>query len=371
MTTARAAVLREAGSPLTLETIRIDPPKDGEVIVEMGAVGLCGSDRFVLDGHYPVEPPAVCGHEGAGKVLEVGPGVTGLTPGDHVVQIFIGPCGDCGPCRRGLKTFCRTGMHPSGRLRDGTFRMFAGDEPIGTYLGLGSFSTTTVTPARHLVKVPADVPWEIAALVSCGVSTGVGAAVNVARVRPGDSVLVVGLGGVGASAVMGAVLAGAARVVVSEVSPDKLAMATTFGATDTVDVTQVDLVEAIADLTDGNGVDAVLLTPDRVRAAHHIDAVNCLGPGGVVVQVGGTAVDLDVIPVSPNALLSQQKSITGTVIGGPDPARDVRRWIELYRAGRLPIDRLITRRYAFDDINVGFDDLKAGTNVRGVISFAP
>lgn len=371
MTTARSAVLREAGAPLTLETIRIDPPNEGEVIVEMGAFGLCGSDRFVLEGHYPVEPPAVCGHEGAGRVLEVGPGVTGLAPGDHVVQIFIGPCGDCGPCRRGLKTFCTTGMHPSGRLRDGTFRMFAGDEPVGTYLGLGSFSTVTVTPQRHLVRIPTDVPWEIAALVSCGVSTGVGAAVNVARVQPGDSVLVVGIGGVGASAVMGAVLAGASRVAVSEVSPHKLEMAARFGATDTIDVTQVDVVEAIAEITGGSGVDAVILTPDRVRAEHYRDAVACLGPGGVVVQVGGTSAELDVIPVSPNALLSQQKSITGTVIGGPDPARDVLRWIDLYRAGRLPIDRLITRRYALDDINLGLADLTAGTNVRGVVVLTP
>ena len=210
-------------------------------------------------------PPAVCGHEGAGVVVDVGPGVTGFAVGDHVVQTFIGPCGECRRCRRGLRTFCATAMHPSGPP-DGTFRMADADgEPVGTYLGLGSFSRVTVTPARHLVRVPAEVPAEIAALVSCGVATGVGAAVNVAKVRPGDSVLVIGLGGVGAAAVMGSVLAGAARVIVAEVNPDKLAVAADFGATDVVDAERRGgRRRGGAGADRGEGVDAVLLTPDRV-----------------------------------------------------------------------------------------------------------
>jgi Zn-dependent alcohol dehydrogenase len=368
MTTCEAAVLRGIGEPLTLETITVDAPHEGEVIVEMAAAGICGSDRYVIEGHYPVVPPAVCGHEGAGVIVEVGPGVTGFAVGDHVVQTFIGPCGECRRCRRGLRTFCATAMHPSGLLRDGTFRMAdAAGEPVGTYLGLGSFSRVTVTPARHLVRVPAEAPAEIAALVSCGVATGVGAAVNVAKVRPGDSVLVIGLGGVGAAAVMGSVLAGAARVIVAEVNPEKLAVAADFGATDVVDATSVDVAEAVLELTAGEGVDAVLLTPDRVRPEHYVTAVAAAGPGATIVHVGGTAGGMDHIPVSPNALLSQQKAIVGTVIGGPDPARDVLRWIDLYLAGRLPLEKLITTRYALDQINQGFDDLIAGRNIRGVI----
>ena len=368
MTTCDAAVVRTLGAPLNIERIRIEPPQLGEVIIEMGAAGICGSDRYVIDGYNMLEPPAICGHEGAGTVVEVGPGVTSLAVGDTVVQTFVGPCGTCRTCRRGLRTFCPTAMHPSGKLRDGSYRMFdTDDHPVGTYLGLGSFSRVTVTPERHCVKVSAEVPMEIAALVSCGVSTGVGAAVNIAKIKPGDTALIIGLGGVGAAAVMGAVLAGASRVIVSEVNPAKLALAERFGATDVIDASAGEVQERVMEITAGEGVDAVLLAPDRVRPEHYVTGIACLGAGGVMVHVGGTAAGMDQIPVPPGALVARQKSIVGTVIGGPDPARDVLRWTDLYLAGRLPLDRLITSRYRLDEINQGFDDLAAGRNVRGVV----
>lgn len=368
MITCDAAVLRAIGEPLRIEPITVEAPHHGEVLVEMTATGLCGSDVHVLNGHYPVEPPAVCGHEGTGVVIAVGPGVDNLSEGDHVVQTFIGPCGWCRRCRRGRPTFCATGMHPSGLMRDGTHRMAdAAGAPVGNYLGLGSFSKITATPARHLVAIGPDIPAEIAALVSCGVSTGVGAVVNVARVSPGDDVLVIGLGGVGAAAVLGAVLAGAARIIVSEVNAAKEAVARDLGATHFIDATTTDVAEAVAELTGGEGVDAAVMAPDRVRAEHYQTAVDSLGPGGTAVQVGGTSPDLDHIPVSPGSLLSQQKSVVGTTIGGPNPARDALRWLDLYRVGRLPIDKLITRRYPLDEINQGLDDLVAGRNIRGII----
>ncbi|MEO6124680.1 MAG: alcohol dehydrogenase catalytic domain-containing protein [Ilumatobacteraceae bacterium] len=368
MITCDAAVVRVLGAPMSIERIRVDPPRSGEVMIEMGVAGICGSDRYVIEGHHALEPPSVCGHEGAGTVVEVGPDVTSIAVGDVVVQTFVGPCGECRTCRRGLRTFCPTAMHPSGLMRDGTHRMFdAGDHPVGNYLGLGSFSRFTVSPARHCVVIPPDVPMEIAAIVSCGVSTGVGAAVNVARIRPGDDVLVIGLGGVGAAAVMGAVLAGASRIIVSEVNPAKLELAKVFGATDVIDATSDDVRERVMEFTSGFGVDAVLLAPDRVRPEHYTTGVSCLGPAGIMVHVGGTAAGMDYIPVAPGALVGQQKSIVGTVIGGSDPARDVLRWIDLYSAGRLPLDRLITARYRLDEINRGFDDLIGGRNIRGVV----
>lgn len=365
--TTEAAVLRAVGEQLSIEAIQIHPPAHGEVILEMGAAGICGSDRYVIEGAYPVEPPAVCGHEGAGVVIEVGPGVRSLEVGDSVVQIFVGPCGTCRTCQRGLKTFCPTGRHSSGRLRDGTYRMFdESGSAVGTHLGLGSFARHTVTPERNLVKIPEGVEPAVAALVSCGVSTGVGAAVNVARVQPGDAVLVLGLGGVGAAAVMGAALAGAGRIVAVDVKADKLALAPGYGATDVVDASADDVSDAVGQLTGGQGVDAVLLTPDRIRPEHYETAMACLAPSGMVVQVGGTSHGMDSIPVSPNALMAQ-RAIVGTTIGGPDPARDVVRWIDLYLSGRLPLERLVTRRYQLEEINTGFSDLAAGRNIRGVI----
>jgi Zn-dependent alcohol dehydrogenase len=366
--TTEAAVLRAVGEPLSIEVIQIQPPARGEVILEMGAAGICGSDRYVIEGKYPVEPPAVCGHEGAGVVVEVGPGVQSLRVGDSVVQIFKGPCGTCRNCLRGLKTFCPTAMDGSGRLRDGTYRMF--DESgaaVGTHLGLGSFARHTVTPERHLVKITEGVDPAVAALVSCGVSTGVGAAINVAGVQPGDAVMVLGIGGVGAAAVMGAALAGAERIVAVDVKSEKLAFALEYGATDVVDASTVDVADAVDELTLGWGVDAVLLAPDRVRSEHYETAIACLGADGIIVQVGGTSHDMNSIPVSPNLLLAQRK-IVGTSIGGPDPARDVVRWIDLYQAGRLPISKLITQRYSLDEINTGFSDLVAGRNIRGVVA---
>ncbi len=258
----------------------------------------------------------------------------------------------------------------SGRLRDGTYRMF--DESgaaVGTHLGLGSFARHTVTPERHLVKIPEGVEPAVAALVSCGVSTGVGAAVNVADVRPGDAVMVLGVGGVGAAAVMGATLAGAERIVAVDVNAEKLALAPEFGATDVVDASAVDVAEAVDELTGGWGVDAVLLAPDRVRPEHYETAIASLAADGMIVQVGGTSHDMESIPVSPNLLLAQ-RGIVGTTFGGPDPARDVVRWIDLYLAGRLPLEKLITQHYRLHEINTGFSDLVAGRNIRGVITMS-
>jgi NDMA-dependent alcohol dehydrogenase len=366
-----AAVLRALGEPFSIETIELDPPRDGEVLIRMAAAGICGSDLHVRDGHFPSAVPAVCGHEGAGVVEAVGPGVTGIAEGDHVIHKFVGPCGACDACRRGQRTFCTSWRaRPDGSLPDGTFRMHdaAGDD-LGTTLGLGSFSAHTVTPVRNVAVVPKDLDLAAAALISCGVSTGVGAALNVARVQPGDAVAVVGIGGVGAAAILGAVLGGASRILAIDVRETKRAMAAALGATHFIHATESDPLAEIRRITDGRGVDRVLLTADTVRPEMYVTALHGLAPGGVAVQVGATPQGLDHVPVSPNLFVTRQISLTGTVYGGMDPDRDALRYADLVRTGRLPVERLITRTYPLESINDAFDDLVAGRNLRGLIRF--
>jgi S-(hydroxymethyl)glutathione dehydrogenase/alcohol dehydrogenase len=364
----RAAVMRAVGGPLSVEEIELDPPKAGEVLLRMVAAGICGSDRHVLEGRYPSPVPAVAGHEGAGVVEAIGPGVTRVAVGDHVVQTFIGPCGACDACRRGQRTFCRHARPADGTLLDGTFRMHALDgSDIATTLRLGTFSAHTVTPEDNVVAIPKDVDLIPAALVSCGVATGVGAAVNVAAIRTGDTVAVLGIGGVGAAALLGARLAGAGVTIAVDLGTGKRDAALDAGATHFVDAGSEDVLAAVHAATAGRGVDKVLLTMDHVRPETYPLAVACAAPGGTVVQVGTS--DVDHIPVNPNELLRRQISLTGTVFGGMDPTSEALRWIELHRAGRLPVERFVTRTYALDDINQAFADLAAGSNVRGVVVF--
>jgi NDMA-dependent alcohol dehydrogenase len=366
-----AAVMRAHNQPLSIETVELDEPRAGEVLIRMAAVGICGSDRHVLEGHFPGQVPTVGGHEGAGVVEAVGPEVSGIAVGDHVIQTFIGPCGICGACQRGQRTFCSARWTADGRLPDGTFRMHAQDgSDIGTLLGLGSFSAHTVTPARNVVVVPREVDLACAALVACGVSTGVGALLNVARAQPGDDVAVVGFGGVGAAAVLGARTIGARHIVAIDVHDAKESAARELGATHFLNARSTDVKAALSDITEGRGVDRVVLTLDRVFPEHYALAIESLAPGGVAVQVGSTDHAMANFPVSPDLFVRRQVSFTGTVYGGMDPASDALRWLDLYQEGRLPIDRLVTRTYGIEDINVAFEDLAAGRNIRGLVRFA-
>ena len=367
---ATAAVMRATRQPLSIETIDVDPPGPDEVLIRMVAVGICGSDRHVIEGHYPASIPSVCGHEGSGIVEAVGPGVTSIAVGDHVIQTFVGPCGSCAACRRGKRTFCSAGSNPDGTLLDGTYRMHdAVGGHIGTTLGLGSFSTHTVSPVRNCVVIPSDIDLGCAALISCGVSTGVGAVLNVSRIEPGDHVAIIGVGGVGAAAIMGAVVGGAAQIIAIDIHDTKREPALRFGATAFVNAREDDITTSIRDRTDGWGVDRVIITVDRTLPEHYRAAMESLAPGGVAVQVGSSPAGLDHVPVRPSTFTLKQVSFTGTVYGGMDPARDALRYIDLYRTGRLPLDTLITRNYELSAINDAFDDLAAGRNIRGVIRF--
>lgn len=367
---ATAAVLRKENQPLSIETIEVDGPGEGEVLIRMVAAGVCHSDRHFMTGHRTTRLPVVIGHEGAGIVEAVGPGVSGLAVGDHVVQTFIATCGQCRQCRRRKYTACETGLGiTDGTMLDGTFRMHSSGEDIGTGSRLGSFSELTVSPETACVKIPADIDLAHAALVSCGVSTGLGAAMNVAAIEPGESVAVFGAGGVGTAAIVGAVIAGAAAVVAVDVVDAKLQSALSFGATHAVNAAATDTVEAVRQVTGGYGVDKAIICIDTVRPEHITAALETVDAGGRVVIVGGADSAVDSIPASPAALLRSSKGILGTLYGGMDPHRDVLRYLDLYRAGRLPLDRFVSNTYPLESINQAFGDLVAGRNVRGVILY--
>jgi NDMA-dependent alcohol dehydrogenase len=366
-----AAVLRETNKPLSVERIELDQPREGEVLLRMAAAGVCFSDHHYLSGRRSMRLPAVIGHEGAGVVEAVGPGVLGLRPGDHVLQTFVAPCGRCLQCKRRKFTYCEAGLGAAtdGSMTDGTFRMRAGGEDIGTGMRLGSFSQYTVTPETACVAIPKDIDLVAASLVSCGVSTGVGAALNVAHIKPGDSVAVFGVGGVGTAAVAGAVAAGAGIVIAVDIVDSKLAAARTFGATHTVNAKDVDSVAAVREATGGYGVEKAILCIDVVRPEHISAAIDSLDSGGSAVIVGGAESSLDHIPTPPAALMRSSKSVVGTMYGGLDPHRDVLRYLDLYRTGRLPLDKFVSRTYPIEDVNASLEDLTAGRNIRGVIVF--
>ncbi|MGE0304224.1 MAG: alcohol dehydrogenase catalytic domain-containing protein [Acidimicrobiia bacterium] len=366
-TMSRAAVLRAPNAGLSVEDVRLDAPRAGEVLVRIAAAGVCHSDRLFMTGDRPIRMPSVIGHEGAGVVEAVGEGVDSLVPGDHVIQLFVAPCGRCHACTRGRPVFCDGNpMSFDGTMLDGTYRFHDEAGDIGTGARLGSYSTHTVSPEQALVKIRRDLPFDVASLIGCGVTTGLGAAIDVAEVRPGDRVAVMGVGGVGASAILGAALAGASSVIAVDVKPNKLEFARMIGATHGVDATQIDVVEAIRGLTDGYGADKVIIAIDHVGGAHIRLAVEALDTGGRAVIAGLPEAGLESMPVPPGLLL-RQRSIVGTLYGGLDPRASVLRAVELAASGRLDLGQLITKRYALDEINVAFDDLVAGRNLRGVI----
>jgi len=361
----KAAVLYEPGQPLRVEEVQLSPPQAGEVLVRIGAAGVCHSDYHVMRGDMAAELPAVLGHEGAGTVEAVGPGVSSVAPGDRAVLLWRTSCGHCEYCSVGRPALCLVGtsMRRSGLMADGTTRLRRDDLPIRHFAGVSCFAERTVCAEHAVLKIPEDVPMPVAAVVGCAVMTGVGAVVNTARVEPGSTVLVIGAGGVGLCAVMGAELAGAARIIAADLNPAKLEVATSFGATDVVDSSHEDLVEAVRDLT-GGGVDYAFEVIGLTRTVEQ--AVQA-------VRVGGTAVAVGIVPTAATAqvnvqqLVMLEKTLKGSIYGSTRPQTDFPRLFELYRRGRLPLDRLLTREWPLDQINEAYDALLAGTVARSVV----
>jgi NDMA-dependent alcohol dehydrogenase len=362
MPTARAAVLNAPNEPLALETLAVRDPREGDVLVRLGASGVCHSDLHAITGDLPMPTPCVLGHEGAGVVEAVGAGVQRVRPGDHVVLNWVPFCGGCWYCQSGQNYLCEMGyvkaMAAEVFHRNGT--------TIGQFAGVGSMAEYTVVPESACIAIDADIPLDRACLIGCGVMTGVGAVINTARVQPGQSVAVFGAGGVGLNVVQGAVIAGANPIVAVDLNDRKLAFAKQFGATHTVNAGSTDPVEAVKELTGGRGADfsfEVIGVPEVVQQAF------------MSVRRGGKAVVVGVPPVSamvsiPGFLLPlAEKSLLGSLYGSANMARDVPRLIDLYRAGRLKLDELITRRYSIAQVNDAFEAMKKGEVARGVITF--
>jgi len=365
-----AAVFREIGAPLSVERIALDAPGPSEVLVRVAAVGLCRTDYHVMRGERRVAmQPMVLGHEAAGVVEQVGTDVTSIKPGDHVVLTFIPACGTCHWCRQGLHHLCAEGPRIThGKQLDGSFRRRdrSGAE-VGAFCMIGAFAERTVVDQASVVVIDQDIPLDLASLVACGVPAGVGAARHRAKVKAGDSVLVVGCGGDGMNVVQGARLCGAARIIAADIVPAKLEWAHGFGATDTVNAQGEALTRAVLELTGGIGVNHAFVCIDP--PATLLPAFRATAKAGNVVVTALTPDTVSEIKIPPLELFVAQKAIMGAVYGFASPRLQVPELLILYRQGALKLRQLITRSYRLDEINRGYADLDAGKNVRGVVVF--
>lgn len=363
----RAAVLHAVGAPLAVETLTLAPPAAGEVLVRMGASGVCHSDYHVMTGQAGQALPVVLGHEGAGVVAAVGAGVDTFVPGDHVVLNWIPSCGTCFHCQRHESHLCRAYAEPvgAGTMPDGTTRLSKDGQPYRHLSMLATWADHTVVPAVACVRISASVPFEVAALLGCAVTTGVGAVLNKAEVEPGATVAVIGAGGVGLSLIMGAHLAGAGRIIVFDMNPEAETLARDFGASDFVPSSSEN-VEVIRAMTDGRGADYVFEAVGRVALQEM--ALAMTRPGGRLVLVGLAGND-DHMSLSGANLTRSEKTVCGSVFGSACMERDFNLYADHFEHGRLPIDRLVTRRYALDDINAAVAAMLGGGPGRGVIVF--
>jgi S-(hydroxymethyl)glutathione dehydrogenase/alcohol dehydrogenase len=363
----RAAIIRELGKPFEIVELDLDEPKTGEVLVRFAAAGLCHSDYSMHTGDAPVRYPIVGGHEGAGIVAKVGAGVTRLAVGDHVVTSVIPVCGHCRFCARGQTNLCDLGrFFVDNCLPDGTFRLHEGGADLGQFCLLGTFSQYGVVSESSVMKIDDDLPFEVAALVSCGVPTGFGTAVHAGDVRPGDVTIVYGIGGVGVNALQGAAYAGARHVIAVDPVEFKRTSALRFGATHAV-ATAAEAHELALSLSNGVGADQALVTIGVMSEEAISAAFAAIHKGGTVVITGVAGPANINVHVSGFELTLFQKRLQGALFGAGNPFDDIPRLLDLYRAGKLKLNELITSRYTLDQVNQGYDDMLAGRNIRGII----
>ncbi len=366
----RAALLTAPGSPLEIpDDVELEAPRAGEVRLAMAASGVCHSDLAMRDGTMPVCLPAVLGHEGAGVVVEVGAGVDHLAPGDHVLVSWVPQCGSCYFCRRGQPQLCQEAdtVMVTGGLLDGTPRFHWRGREAFQMCGCGTFAEETVIPATGAVPVPADLDLSVAALLGCGVLTGVGAALNTASISAGDVVAVLGCGGVGLNVVQGARLAGAGTIIAIDTKPDKLELAEAMGATHCIDASRTNPVSAVMSLSGERGADVAF---EVVGLGPTIDQVVAMTRrGGQAVLVGIPPMDVTLTVPAWVGLILQAKTIKGCWYGSADVRRDVPRLIELYRGGELHLDELVSRRIELAEVNDAFRAMNAGEVARSVIVY--
>ncbi len=362
----KAAVLSKPNTPLEVVELEQQGPQAAEARVRVMAAGVCHSDWHIMNGDWPLPLPMVLGHEAAGIVEEVGPGVTSVKPGDHVIFSFRPHCGRCLYCSIGRSILCDGYPSPRWGMLDGTYRLQHNGEDVRQMARLGTFSEQVVCAAEMLVPIRKDMPWPQAALVGCCVPTGVGAVTRCAKVEAGASALIIGCGGVGLNIVQGARLAGAGKIMACDLLDSKLAYAKEFGATHTLNAQRDNVVERVRELTAGRGADYAF---DAIGSeATTLQIVDAVRPGGTAVIVGMAAMSVRA-PITPYTMAIQEKTLKGTLYGSVRPNLDFPHLVDLYMDGRLKLDQLISRTYALAEINEGFAAMRGGQVARGVIVF--
>jgi NDMA-dependent alcohol dehydrogenase len=366
--TTRAAVLQEPGNDWEITELDLDPPKEYEVLIRYKAAGLCHSDEHIrAEGGSHIRFPLVGGHEGAGIVEAVGPGVTRVQPGDHVVTSYIPACGKCRYCSTGHQNLCDRGLYAGvGCLQDETFRFHKNGQDYGGFCALGTFSDHTVVSEYSCLRIDDDIPFEVACLVGCGVTTGWCSAVRAGETRAGETVVVMGVGGVGINAVQGARYAGATHVIAIDPNPFKLEMAGRLGATH--GFTSVDEARGpLVDMTRGQLADLTVVTVGTLEPEITADAVSLIGKAGRVVLTSVSRADVKSISLTGSPMVGFHKRIQGSLAGGSNPIFEMPNLLGLYKSGHLKLDEIITQRYTLEQVNEGYHDLLAGKNVRGVV----
>lgn len=360
----RAAIIHDAPGDLVVEDVAIDRPINREVLIRTRASGLCHSDLHVMDGLLPIPLPAALGHEAAGVVEAIGPDVTSVAPGDHVITCITHSCGSCTECLHGRTWICERRQELMRRGADATPRLRLGDRPVFQLGGLGAFAEQVLAHESSVVAIDPAMPLDAASLIGCAVLTGVGSAINGARIRPGETVVVIGCGGIGLNIVQGCRLAGAGRIIAVDLEVTKLEAAKGFGATDIIDASTCDPVEAVLDLTGGVDVafEAIGLTATAEQA------LAMIRPGRTAYLVGVPPAT-STFALSGTALVMQAKGIQGLFMGNSSPAVEMPLLVDHYLNGRLEIDRLISARITLDEVNDGYEALRSGGTLRSVIVF--
>tara|TARA_R110002072_G_scaffold43737_8_gene122726 strand:+ start:1479 stop:2588 length:1110 start_codon:yes stop_codon:yes gene_type:complete len=366
----RAAIATKAGEPLSIETVTLDGPREGEVLVEIKATGVCHTDEFTLSGADPEGIfPAILGHEGAGVVVDCGPGVTTLKKGDHVIPLYIPECRQCKSCLSGKTNLCTSIRETQGQgvMPDGSSRFSIGGDKIFHYMGTSTFANHTVVPEVALAKVREDAPFDKICYIGCGVTTGIGAVINTAKVEPGANVVVFGLGGIGLNVVQGARLAGANMIVGVDINPARVEMAERFGMTHFVNPKEIDgdIVPYLVDLTDG-GADYSFECIGNVNTMRQ--ALECAHRGwgeSIIIGVAGAGQEISTRPFQ----LVTGRVWKGTAFGGAKSRRDVPKIVDWYMDGKIEIDPMITHTMPLDQINDAFDLMHKGESIRSVITF--
>ena len=365
----QAAIAAAAGEPLSIDTVRLDGPREGEALVEVKATGICHTDAYTLSGADPEGMfPAILGHEGAGVVVEVGPGVTSVAVGDHVIPLYTPECRQCKFCTSGRTNLCGAIRATQGRgvMPDGTSRFSRGGETILHYMGTSTFANYTVVPEIALAKIREDAPFDKVCYIGCGVTTGLGAVMNTAKVEPGATVAVFGLGGIGLNVIQGARIAGADRIIGVDLNAAKQPLAERFGMTDFVNPTDVeDMAAAIVDMTDG-GVDYSFECIGNVDVMRQ--ALECCHKGwgeSIIIGVAGAGQEIATRPFQ----LVTGRVWRGTAFGGAKGRTDVPKIVDWYMDGKINIDDLITHTMPLADINRAFDLMHAGESIRSVVVY--